>query len=161
EEGIRYRNVTRVQTCALPILIKTVLVNILEIVIGLSGGLAVGVGYVAFLTVLGIIPRLIQLTKSGRFIKIYIACVIIGSLFGVHLSFTNTTWDQSNGLLFVWGFFHGIFVGMLAAALAEVLNVFPILAKRIGVEGKLMWLLMALMFGKIIGSLFQWLIFVQ
>lgn len=36
------------------------------IVIGLAGGIAVGGGYVAFLAVLGVIPRLAQLTRSGH-----------------------------------------------------------------------------------------------
>jgi stage V sporulation protein AB len=50
---------------------------------------------------------------------------------------------------------------MLAAALTEVLNVFPILAKRIGVDGKIAILLMAFVFGKVFGSLFQWIYFVN
>lgn len=39
--------------------------------VGLGGGLTVGAGFVAFLTVLGIIPRLMQLTKTKRFIQGY------------------------------------------------------------------------------------------
>ncbi len=42
-----------------------------------------------------------------------------------------------------------MFVGMLAAALTEVLNVLPILAKRIGFGSKIIILLMAIVFGKI------------
>src|SRR5699024_12191831 len=59
------------------------------------------------------------------------------------LSFTSTIMNQPLILLSFWGIFHGIFVGMLAAALTEVLNVFPILSKRIGVNHSLKWLLMA------------------
>ena len=44
---------------------------------------------------------------------------------------------------------------MLAAALTEVLNVFPILAKRLGIQEKIIYLMMALVFGKIVGSLFS------
>jgi stage V sporulation protein AB len=54
-----------------------------------------------------------------------------------------------------------MFIGMLAAALTEVLNVFPILAKRIGLGDKIVILLMAIVFGKIIGSLFHWIYFVN
>ena len=60
-----------------------------------------------------------------------------------------------------FGLAGGIFVGMMAAALTEVLNVWPILAKRIGVEEKIVILMMALVFGKIVGSLFQWIYFVD
>ncbi len=50
---------------------------------------------------------------------------------------------------------------MMTAALTEVLNVWPILAKRIGVDDKIVILLMALVFGKIFGSLFHWIYFVD
>lgn len=137
------------------------LTRILEIVIGFAGGLAVGAGFVAFLTVLGIIPRLIQLSQTEKFLRVYSSCVIAGVLFGTYLTFTPLIWHQPVIILLLFGGLHGIFNGMLAAALAEVLNVFPILFKRIGVEGFLLWLLMALVFGKVVGSLFQWLIFVK
>ncbi|WP_404452901.1 stage V sporulation protein AB [Virgibacillus necropolis] len=137
------------------------LIKIVEVIIGLASGLAVGSGFIAFLMVLGIIPRLIQLSRSMKLINLYGPCVIAGSLFGVYMSFTATTWDQPLILLAMWGGFHGIFTGMLAAALTEVLNVFPILSKRIGVDRQLLWLLMAIVFGKIFGSIFQWTFFVK
>lgn len=135
--------------------------NAVQALIGLAAGLAVGGGFVAFLTVLGILPRLIQLTKTDHLLKMYTACVIAGTLFGTFLSFSGITWDQPTVLLILWGVFHGIFNGMLAAALTEVLNVFPIISKRIGLETYLLWFLMAIVFGKIAGSLFQWLYFVK
>ena len=137
------------------------LINFIQIFIGFAGGIAVGGGFVAFLTVLGIIPRLIQLSKTEKLLKAYGACVILGLLLGTFLSFTNVTWNQPVIVLAIWGIFHGIFNGMLAAALTEVLNVFPILYKRIGVEKYMLWLLMAILFGKVAGSLFQWLFFVK
>src|SRR5699024_7691879 len=141
-------------------MITSLFTKFAEIIIGLAGGLAVGAGFVAFITLLGIIPRLIQLSKSYKFIQVFSACVIAGSLFGTYLSFANITWDYSIILLMIWGGLHGIFNGMLAAALTEVLNVFPLLSKRIKVDQHLLWLLMAIVFGKISGSLFQWLLFV-
>ncbi|MFC4557439.1 stage V sporulation protein AB [Virgibacillus kekensis] len=142
-------------------MIQIVLTNLLEVVIGVAGGIAVGSGFVAFLTVLGIIPRLIQLSKTDRLVQVYIASVILGSLFGTFMSFSDITWEQPIILLILWGLLHGVFNGMLAAALTEVLNVFPILSKRIRLEDKLLWFLMAIVFGKIAGSLFQWTIFVR
>ncbi|HLS08581.1 stage V sporulation protein AB [Lentibacillus sp.] len=139
----------------------SVLISLLEVIIGFAAGIAVGGGFVAFLTVLGIIPRLIQLSKTDKFIRNYTASIILGSLFGVYMSFANIDWNQPLILLILWGLFHGIFNGMLAAALTEVLNVFPILSKRIRMENKMLWLLMAIVFGKIAGSLFQWTILVR
>lgn len=127
--------------------------------IGFAGGLAVGSGFVAFLTVLGIIPRLTQLSKTMKMIHWYEWAVVLGALAGCIGSLQNIMLNFTPILLIPLGLTGGIFVGMLAAALTEVLNVFPILAKRIGIEDKIVILLMAFVFGKIFGSLFHWIYF--
>ncbi|ALX48001.1 stage V sporulation protein AB [Lentibacillus amyloliquefaciens] len=142
-------------------MIADIVINLLEVLIGFAAGIAVGGGFVAFLTLLGVIPRLIQLSKTAELIPAYIASIILGSLLGTYFSFAEVSFNQPIILLVLWGVFHGIFNGMLAAALTEVLNVFPIMSKRIRLEEKLLWLLMAIVFGKIAGSLFQWTIFVK
>ncbi|KAB8138384.1 stage V sporulation protein AB [Gracilibacillus oryzae] len=139
----------------------TIRVLIVEIFIGFGTGIMVGSGFVAFLTVLGIIPRLVQLSKSENYLHSYQASVIVGALFGTFLSFTNVTFSIPVILLVFWGLLHGIFVGMLAAGLTEVLNVFPILMKRLGIDKELLWLLMAVVIGKIAGSIFHWTVFVD
>lgn len=128
---------------------------------GLAGGLAVGAGFVAFLTVLGVIPRLMQLTKTARFIRFYEWSVILGALAGTWFSLWENQLFVSKLWLIPIGLASGIFIGMLAAALTEVLNVLPILAKRIGLDNKIIILLMAIVFGKICGSLFHWIYFVD
>src|SRR5699024_11754831 len=136
-----------------------ILFNFIEIIIGFSGGLALGSGFIAFLSVLGIIPRLTQLSKTKHLLTVYSACVVIGSIFGTFLSFTNIYWNLPLVILIIWGGFHGIFNGMLAAALTEILNVFQNLSKRVRIKQYLFCILMAIIFGKLFGSLFQWIIF--
>ena len=131
------------------------------VLIGFSGGISVGAGYVAFLTVLNIIPRLTQLTKSVRNVHHYEAAVILGAVIGTIFSLWDFTLNLSFLLLAGFGILSGIFNGMLAAALTEVLNVFPILAKRIGMQDRLVYILIALVLGRILGSLFQWLVYNQ
>lgn len=128
--------------------------------IGLAGGLAVGAGFVAFLSVLGIIPRLTQLSKTGKMIHFYEWGVVIGAVAGVTASLRNPVLGISAYFLIPLGLTGGVFYGMLAAGLTEVLNVLPILAKRMGVDGKILSLLMAIVLGKIFGSLFQWVYFI-
>jgi stage V sporulation protein AB len=41
-----------------------ILIDFILMVIGLAGGIAVGGGFVAFITVLDIVPRLVQMTRS-------------------------------------------------------------------------------------------------
>ncbi|WP_064090971.1 stage V sporulation protein AB [Rossellomorea aquimaris] len=129
--------------------------------IGFAGGLAVGSGFVAFLTVLGIIPRLTQLTKTMKMIHFYELAVVTGALVGGFISLNEVTLHFTPFILVPLGLASGIFVGLLAAALTEVLNVFPILAKRIGIEGKIVVLIMAIVLGKIFGSLFHWIFLVH
>ncbi|CAG9608370.1 stage V sporulation protein AB [Pseudoneobacillus rhizosphaerae] len=129
--------------------------------IGLAGGLAVGTGYVAFLTVLGVIPRLTQLSKTMKMIHWYEWAVVMGALTGVLVSLEDVILFLKSYFLIPIGLATGIFYGMVAAALTEVLNVLPILAKRVGVDGKITILLMALVLGKILGSLFHWIYFVK
>lgn len=136
-------------------------INLLEIIIGFSSGLAVGAGFVALITLLKILPRLIQLTKTVHFIHFFISSIIIGALFAGYLSFTAIVWDYSLFSSIIWGGFHGIFNGMLIAALAEVLNVFPVLLRRLHLKVWLKWFVMAFVLGKMAGSLFQWLFFDQ
>ncbi|NOU99272.1 stage V sporulation protein AB [Paenibacillus planticolens] len=127
--------------------------------IGLAGGIAVGSGMVAFLVVLDIIPRLAQITRSFSKIRAYEAAVVLGSLLFTWVDFSDAKIHLfPMGAAFV-GLFAGCFVGMLAAALTEIINVLPILAKRVGMGSYMILLLMAMIFGKVFGSLFEWLFY--
>lgn len=130
--------------------------ELLLVLIGLGGGLAVGSGFVAFITVLDIIPRLTQLTNAHRYIRKLEWALIIGALVFTVIDFFQ--WVSRLPALFtsIYGLLAGIFVGTLAAGLTEVLNVFPIVAKRLNVDGSLLFLLMAMVLGKVTGSLLQW-----
>ncbi|SDH78960.1 stage V sporulation protein AB [Paenibacillus naphthalenovorans] len=130
---------------------------LLQMFIGIGGGLVVGSGMVAFLVVLDVIPRLAQITRSYKNIRSYEIAVIFGSLFFTLTDFFEWTYFLFPMAAAGFGLFAGIFVGMLAAALTEVINVLPILAKRIRMEPFMIWLLMAMIFGKVIGSLIDWL----
>ncbi|MEH7083767.1 stage V sporulation protein AB [Neobacillus drentensis] len=129
--------------------------------LGIASGLAVGSGFVAFLTVLGIIPRLTQLSKTMKMIQHYEWAVVLGALAGVGASLRDPVLHIPSFSLILLGITGGIFYGMLAAALTEVLNVLPILAKRIRLDGEIVILIMAIVLGKIAGSIFQWVYFVH
>src|SRR5690554_4296355 len=126
----------------------------LALLIGLASGIAVGGGLVAFLTVLDLIPRLSQITRTFKHMIWFEHAVVAGALFwtitdfeDIHLPFFIA------GVSFI-GLLQGIFVGMLAAALTEVLNVLPIMARRLRIDGFITWLIMSMVFGKVFGSLF-------
>src|SRR5699024_2478339 len=128
-----------------------------EIVVGLSSGIVIGSAFLALLTFLGVIPRLMQLVKNTYNSKAFTASLLIGTLYGTYLTFTGSSIMFGFPFLVVWGLLQGIFNGMLVAALVEVLHVFPMISKRLGLRDKIRYLMMAVVFGKIAGSLFHWL----
>jgi len=133
----------------------------ITILLGIAGGIAVGSGVIALFIVLDMIPRLAQLTSSYNKVHWYEGAMVGGSLIGTMSDFWN--WKSSAGPLVEMGvgWFDGVFVGLLAAALTEVLNVLPILAKRLHMTQYLLGLLMAMVCGKVAGSLFDWIVYRQ
>ncbi|MET1031795.1 stage V sporulation protein AB [Domibacillus tundrae] len=127
--------------------------------LGLSGGLATGAGYVAFITVLGVIPRLMSATKTKSSIQLYERSLVLGVVAGTLLHIFNVHLHWPAFTTAFIGLFSGLFIGMAAAALTEVLNVFPILARRAGVYAEINILMMAVALGKMTGSLIQWIVF--
>jgi len=137
------------------------LLNLIVIIIGFAGGLAVGSAFVAFITVLDIIPRLTQMVKGFAYIKWFERALITGTVIFTLIDFWELIFNMPALLTLVIGLFAGIFIGVLAGALTEVLNVLPILAKRLSMTNAIIILLMAMVFGKVSGSLFHWIFFVQ
>jgi len=130
----------------------------LQVFIGLSSGIVIGASYVALLVIFDLIPRLAQVSKAyDRSAKLELA--LVSGAFGfsfldmlnIHFMFPLIMTQ------IIGGIFNGIFVGMLAAALAEVMNVLPIIAKRLKLVHSLSGLMLAMVFGKVVASLIDWL----
>jgi stage V sporulation protein AB len=110
--------------------------------------------------VLDLIPRLAQIANAYRMSIWFETAVICGSLFWTFTDFMDWKFTLPSGaLLSVAGLFDGMFIGMLAAALTEVMNVLPIMAKRMNLSDYMIALVMAMVLGKTLGSLFDWLVF--
>lgn len=134
--------------------------NLFIALLGVAGGLAVGSGLVALLIVFDLIPRLAQLANAYRLSVWFETAIISGALYWTFADFME--WRLLLPPTFFLpgaGLFDGIFVGMLAAALTEVMNVLPILAKRMQLSRFMFALVMAMVLGKTFGSLFDWLYF--
>ncbi|WP_408954610.1 stage V sporulation protein AB [Natroniella sp. ANB-PHB2] len=131
------------------------------ILTGFAGGVVVGTALVAFLLVLDVIPRLIQVSDSKEYIKFYQVLVIVGPLLATNFQFYDWKLPFINiintFLIIIMGFIFGVFIGLLAGALTEVLKVLPILSRRLGLQSYLGELLAVIILGKAIGSLIYWL----
>jgi stage V sporulation protein AB len=127
-------------------------------VAGLAGGFAVGSAFVALLIVLDIVPRLVQFTRAHRRSWAFESALLAGAMYFSCADFFDWTLPLPKFVLLAPAIFQGVFVGMLAAALTEVLNVIPILTKRLKLKPYLFALLLAMALGKVAGSLVDWLV---
>ena len=114
----------------------------------------------ALLIVLDLVPRLAQLAYAYRKSIWFETAVISGAVFWSLADFLDWRLGLNKIAYFtVMGLLDGLFVGMLAAALTEVMNVLPILAKRMRISRYMVGLCIAMVIGKVSGSLFDWLVF--
>jgi len=127
--------------------------------VGLAWGLAVGCGFVAFIAVLDILPRLAQVTHTFDRIRRYEQALIAGAVYWTLADFYGWMAPLPSGSVTVAGLLAGMFVGLIAGGLTEVVNVLPILAKRLGLGSHIVLLLFAMILGKVAGSLFEWLFY--
>jgi len=125
--------------------------------VGFANGVVVGSGIVALITLLDIVPRLAQLTKTYRYITEYEYTIILGSMIAAILSLTGISINLGYVVIVIVGFFNGFFIGMLASALAEAMNVIPVIVRRFRIDGYVKYILYSLILGKVIGSLVHWI----
>lgn len=132
------------------------------IIIGLAGGTTIAAGVFAFISVLGILPRV--LARLNLVIHVYFTETLIAfagafgsiiTIFPVHLPTCFHGVIASSLLLITQGFFSGIFVGCLAMALAETLKVIPILCRMTKLKRGVSILNLAMALGKAIGGFLQ------
>ena len=129
-----------------------------SIIIGFASGLVIAGAVFAFITVIGVVPRLAQKTKTTGNIKIYESALALGGIFGTlamlfpfHLPIGHV-----GGVALSVA--NGIFIGCLAMSLAEVLNVIPIFSRRARMQRGLFFLVLAIAIGKLVGSLLYFIV---
>ncbi len=128
------------------------------IILSFSGGVAIAAGVFAFIATIGIIPRMAQRTRTEFSIPIYEDAVLLGGAFGcTPLLFHYQLPIGVIGAV-IFAILSGIFMGVLAMALTEVLNVIPILLRRTRLTHGISVLILAFALGKLVGSLAYFLI---
>ncbi len=133
--------------------------KLLLISIAFGGGVTVGSAAAAFITILQIVPRLVQITNTKNQIKIYQLNIAISFVLFVVIYFSNFHMNLPKIIVILIGLFCGTFIGLLSSALAEVLNVIPVMAKKLKIKENLKYVIWALMAGKVMGSLYFWIFY--
>lgn len=125
---------------------------------GLAAGAAVSAGTFAFLIVIGVIPRMIGKCNRAAETLHFENAIICGGIFGTLMSvFPQISLPFGSLLLCAYGLSAGIFVGCIAVALAEILNTFPIMFRRMNLKQGLFWAMCAMAAGKCAGAFLYFL----
>ncbi len=124
------------------------------LLIGLSGGLLVAGGLFAFLALVGVVTRLAAGTATAKFLMFYEDMALLGCVGGNLLYLYGFALPLGNVLLGLFGIGAGVFTGCLAAALAEVVNMMPVLSERVSLKKGMVGIMLLFALGKLAGSLF-------
>ena len=121
-----------------------------EWMIGLFFGLVTGVCAAPVWVMLSLPMRITDAVRGGNMKMCAVALTFGAALPGVmsYCSLSLGLWTAWFGLLM-----GGVFVGMLASALTEVLEVIPVMYDRMNIASDLKYAAIALMLGKSIGAL--------
>lgn len=131
--------------------------NIILGFIGITSGAMVAAGLFAFITLIGVVERMAARSKTNKYVLLYEDMVLFGAICGNILSIFQFDFRIGTWILIVYGFFTGIFVGCLSVALAEVVKVIPVFAKRIKLRYGLPFVILAFAIGKFLGALYQFM----
>lgn len=132
--------------------------RLLSVLVGFSGGVVIAGGVFAFIAIIGIIPRLMQKTKTNKYVILYENVIILGGILGSLTMIWDIRIPVGNIGSSIIGFSFGIFVGCLAVSLAEILDVIPIIARRVIIKKGIGFFLISVAVGKAVGSLIYWII---
>src|SRR5699024_5130462 len=114
-----------------------------------------------FIALLRIFSRLVEITDTREYFKLYEWTFIISSIIFSFLYFVDFSLYLNKYTSIFFGVFNGIFVGLFTSALAEVLNVIPVLSKKFNLSNYVFYLIVSLIFGKVLGSMYYWLVFIR
>ena len=129
-----------------------------SIVIGLSSGMVIAGAVYAFITIVGVVPRLAQKTQTKEKVRFYESALAVGGIFGTLATVFRFFLPITSIGVVIVSLCNGIFIGCLAMSLAEVLNVIPILSRRARLQRGMFFLVMAIAVGKLVGSLLYFLL---
>ncbi len=109
--------------------------------IGLASGAAISAGVFSFIISIGVVPRIIGKSRTAFDIMAYENAVLLGGTAGNLMALFSIQVPLGITAVIAFGLSAGIFTGCLSVALAEILNTFPIMFRRLGIKEGLSWIL--------------------
>lgn len=132
-----------------------ILRTILYCFTGIFFGIAVAGGLFAFITTIGVVTRLAAGTKTAKYVMLYESAAVFGLTISNFFDLFQVELSCGTFCRGAYGWFSGIFVGCLAAALAEVVRVLPVFMKRIKLQVGMAFIVVAFALGKGLGAWYQ------
>ncbi|MDD3338353.1 MAG: stage V sporulation protein AB [Lachnospiraceae bacterium] len=124
---------------------------------GLAAGSVIAGGLVALFIALRIIPRYAGITRTAQHVMLYENCAAAGAVVGNLVTIFNLKLPMGYVGTGIFGLFAGIYLGGWLIALTEIVDIFPILLRRMGMVGGRGWIVLSIAVGKILGALlFFW-----
>lgn len=120
-----------------------------------SCGFLVAGGVIALIVGLGIITRLTGVTHTVKENRWYESMIFLGAVFGSCLTVYLLPVPLGRAGLLVLGLSAGIYTGGWIMALAEMVHMFPVFSRRIGITTGIGAIIWSLALGKMTGSLLQ------
>lgn len=127
--------------------------NALFVLAGLSGGLLVAGGLFAFLTMIGVVTRLAAGTKTAKYLNFYEDMALLGGTVGNIACLYNVGLPTGTPGFLLYGLGAGVFTGCLAAALAEMVKMLPVLSGRVKLKRGMVGIMVVFALGKMAGAL--------
>ncbi len=121
---------------------------------GLMCGFASAGGTFALIMAISVVPRTIGMSRTAGHVYGYEMMIMAGGVLGnIVTVFPELPIPFGRWMLVLFGLGSGIQVGCLVMALAEIMNVFPIVFRRVKLKIGLSWVITTLAVGKVLGGL--------
>ncbi len=122
--------------------------------VGLSSGLLVAGGLFALMIALGLISNFAGKTHTAEKILCYEDAIALGGIIGNLIFIYGISLPIGEIGVALFGIFTGIFVGAWAMTLTEIINIIPIVSRRLQLQKNLQKIIITMAIGRAIGSLF-------
>lgn len=121
-------------------------------ILGLCSGIVIASGVAGLLIALSVVPRYAGITHTAEHILLYEDISFLGIFFGNLFFLFHLPFPAGRPFLLIFGIFSGFFLGGWILALAEIADMFPVLARRIHLDRGFPLVIMSIAAGKAIGS---------
>lgn len=129
----------------------------MDILLGLLGlcfGITVASGTVAFIISLGIVPRYAGITRTADQIMLYETVSMAGAVLGNAITVFSFPIPVGQIGLLIFGLFSGVFLGSWIVALGEVVDIYAIMMRRMGLVKGMALIIASMSLAKTVGSLY-------